>query len=284
MIIGVVKELTVRANARLNAAATPGRLKGSQIESLGRQARFEVVNGIVHDVGALFRLPLQLDAERFHEHYQSRLALPLTIATHLDQRQIALFEERSLTTPGLNLDTTPVRFYPHGVATGHLLGYLKRDNSSAYDEEAFFNYRLPDFRGAVGIELGRIQVAVAVDQLHRGGPFRSAQRVRSSGSSGAPGSLRRFQLASSRVARPKASSSTNGIGSGSTRFTANSAAVSLNKVGKRRPRAHCMNVSRNGLGIVGCARAGARAKANMPGTGAWHGGPRVHSGSCSGLP
>jgi penicillin-binding protein 2 len=145
-------ELREEFQARYKQLRPPGRLKGSQIESIGRQARYEVVNRIVQDVGALFRLPLQLDAERFHEHYQTRLALPLTIATHLDHRQIALFEERSPAAPGLNLDTTPVRHYPHAAATGHLLGYLKRDNSSAVDEEAFFNYRLPDFRGAVGIE------------------------------------------------------------------------------------------------------------------------------------
>jgi penicillin-binding protein 2 len=145
-------ELREQFQARYRKLRPPGRLKGSQIESLGRQARYEVVSGIVQDVAALFRLPLQLDAERFDEHYQTRLALPLTVATHLDHRQIALFEERSPAAPGLNLDTAPVRHYPHAAATGHLLGYLKRDNSSAEDEEAFFNYRLPDFRGAVGIE------------------------------------------------------------------------------------------------------------------------------------
>jgi penicillin-binding protein 2 len=144
-------ELRSRFQARYRELRPPGRLTGRQIEALGRQARYEIVSNIVDNVGTLFRQPLRLDAERFHEHYQSRLALPMTVATHLEPWHIAVFEEQS-TTPGLALDTFPVRVYPHAAATGHLLGYLRRDNSSARDEEAFFNYRLPDYRGAVGIE------------------------------------------------------------------------------------------------------------------------------------
>jgi penicillin-binding protein 2 len=35
-----------------------------------------------------------------------------------------------------------------------LLGYVLRDDSSAEGEDAFFSYRLPDYRGAVGVEAG----------------------------------------------------------------------------------------------------------------------------------
>src|SRR6185503_9665367 len=34
----------------------------------------------------------------------------------------------------------------------HLLGHLQFDNDSAEGEESYFTYRLPDYRGAVGIE------------------------------------------------------------------------------------------------------------------------------------
>jgi len=80
--------------------------------------------------------------------------------------------------------------------------------------------RACDHGGAVTVELVGIEVAVAVDQ--------QAQRCSSGGGVAA---LRRFQLASSRVPKPNTSSSTNGIGSGMNRVSANRPAVSLNRVG-----------------------------------------------------
>ncbi|HLP77606.1 MAG TPA: penicillin-binding transpeptidase domain-containing protein, partial [Candidatus Paceibacterota bacterium] len=44
------------------------------------------------------------------------------------------------------------RFYPHGTTAAHLLGYLRKDDTSMEGEEAFFNYPLPYFRGLTGIE------------------------------------------------------------------------------------------------------------------------------------
>src|SRR5262249_5369215 len=40
------------------------------------------------------------------------------------------------------------------TTAAHLLGELKRDSSSAEGEDSFFSYRLPDYRGVLGIEYG----------------------------------------------------------------------------------------------------------------------------------
>ena len=55
---------------------------------------------------------------------------------------------------GADLDLQAVRIYPLGTTAAHLLGYLQRDDSSQEGEDAYFNYRLPDYRGVVGIEGG----------------------------------------------------------------------------------------------------------------------------------
>jgi penicillin-binding protein 2 len=47
-----------------------------------------------------------------------------------------------------------VRYYPRNTTAAHLLGYMVSNNDSVEGEEAFFSYRLPDFRGVVGIEGG----------------------------------------------------------------------------------------------------------------------------------
>jgi penicillin-binding protein 2 len=44
------------------------------------------------------------------------------------------------------------RIYPFGPTAAHLLGYLQSDDRSVEGEDADFNYRLPDYRGLVGIE------------------------------------------------------------------------------------------------------------------------------------
>jgi penicillin-binding protein 2 len=46
----------------------------------------------------------------------------------------------------------PTRFYPHGSAAAHILGYLRADNRSMEGEVADFNFRLPDYRGHTGLE------------------------------------------------------------------------------------------------------------------------------------
>ncbi|HEX3889870.1 MAG TPA: penicillin-binding transpeptidase domain-containing protein, partial [Verrucomicrobiae bacterium] len=48
----------------------------------------------------------------------------------------------------------PMRFYPLGETAAHLLGYVQKDDSSLQGEDAYFSYRLPDYRGVVGIEGG----------------------------------------------------------------------------------------------------------------------------------
>jgi penicillin-binding protein 2 len=45
-----------------------------------------------------------------------------------------------------------VRYYPYGPAAAHLLGYLTRDDMARDEEEGGFNYSLPSYQGAVGIE------------------------------------------------------------------------------------------------------------------------------------
>src|SRR5207249_4663938 len=105
--------------------------------------------------------PLSFDAANFQRHYATRLALPYPIATNLDSRLVARFEEQSAGTPGAALEIQSTRVYPGGATAAHLLGCLQRDDSSAVGEEAFFSYRLPDYRGMLGIE-------AACDQQLRG--------------------------------------------------------------------------------------------------------------------
>jgi penicillin-binding protein 2 len=123
-----------------------------QWQQLQSQARLNVANRLVAQVGQQVGQPLTLDATKFTRAYETRLALPFTILPNLDAAQIARFEEQFTNGLGANLDLQAARIYPAGPTAAHLLGYLRSDDRSAEGEDADFNYRLPDYRGVVGVE------------------------------------------------------------------------------------------------------------------------------------
>lgn len=123
-------------------------------EQLHAQARFYVANDVVHQLSERLDQPLALDGATFERHYDIKRALPYPLLTNLNTGQIARFEEQYSGNLGAVMDLQAVRVYPFGPTAGHLLGYLQRDDSSEQGEDASFSYRLPDYRGVVGIEGG----------------------------------------------------------------------------------------------------------------------------------
>jgi penicillin-binding protein 2 len=128
------------------------KLARSERVALEAQARYRVVSRVVQDLSTALQQPVGLDYGQFLKHYTNQLALPLLLLTNLNPIQIARFQERAGSSPGLDLEVQPLRVYPHRTTAAHLLGFLTKDNSSAEGEDAFFNFRLPDWRGRVGTE------------------------------------------------------------------------------------------------------------------------------------
>ncbi len=130
------------------------RLKRSEIEALSWQARARVVSNAVTQVSRQLQRPALFDESNFRKHYLTRLALPYPVLANLEAAQVARFEEQSLAPIGADLEIQSLRIYPFQATAAHVLGYLTRDERSYEGEEAFFSYRLPDYRGVVGIEGG----------------------------------------------------------------------------------------------------------------------------------
>lgn len=147
-----LNELRPLFQTRYKQLRPSGRISGTRVAELSEQARFEVVSQIVQQVGAVIGTPLQIERNRFNQHYEQSLALPLPIVTDMTLEQVARFAERPINTPGLELEMLANRRYPQKQTAAHILGFLRRDNTSNEDEDAYFNYRLPDYRGVVGIE------------------------------------------------------------------------------------------------------------------------------------
>ena len=154
-------ELRAQFKQEWKRSAPNGHIKKSELGPLQAQARYRVVSNIVQHLATVVQVPVFLDFDRFMNHYTNQLALPLPILTNLTPSQVARFQEQPSTLPGLDLDIQPTRVYPRGQSGAHMVGFLRRDDSSMKDEDAFFNFRLPDFKGQVGLE-------GAFDQVLRG--------------------------------------------------------------------------------------------------------------------
>jgi penicillin-binding protein 2 len=123
-----------------------------QRRALEAQARYRVASNIVQHIATILRQPVDFSFGDFMKHYTNQLALPLPVLVNLNQQQVARLLESSVNPPGVDLEIQPVRHYPGGSLAAHVLGYLVRDNRSMEGEVADFNFRLPDYRGHVGIE------------------------------------------------------------------------------------------------------------------------------------
>lgn len=127
------------------------RLGTAARRSLGSEVRYGVVSNLVHQTSLAIQRPLELSPGEFHEHYNQRLALPLTIASDLQLREVARFVELAGGLPGLDLEVQPLRYYPFGALAAHTLGYLRRDDSPG-TEDLLTRYSMPDYRGVAGLE------------------------------------------------------------------------------------------------------------------------------------
>ncbi|HUR45886.1 MAG TPA: penicillin-binding protein 2 [Candidatus Saccharimonadales bacterium] len=145
-------ELRDRFQSEWKRTAPKGRLTRAQRNLLEPQSRYRVVSNIVTRIGNVVQQPLNLDEFQFLKHYSNSLALPMPVLIRLTPDQIARYQEEMGNAQGLDLEIQPARLYPRKRTAAHILGYLLRDDSSAEDEESFFNFRLPDYRGRVGIE------------------------------------------------------------------------------------------------------------------------------------
>src|SRR5258707_3173937 len=121
---------------------------------LRADARGEVASNVVMQISQRLQQPIAFQPAKFERHYETRLALPYPLIENLDPTNIARFEEQSTTPMGVDLEVQSTRVYPYQSTAAHLLGYLKRNDDSSEGEEAFFSYRLPDYRGELGIEYG----------------------------------------------------------------------------------------------------------------------------------
>jgi penicillin-binding protein 2 len=74
------------------------------------------------------------------------------IARDLDEAEITALKEYESELQGVEIHTEAVRYYPHGVALAHILGYTRELTPKQLQEKRKEGYRLGDVIGQMGVE------------------------------------------------------------------------------------------------------------------------------------
>jgi len=87
-------------------------------------------------------------------HYRNNREVPYSYRQDLDFEQMAVFSEKNLGLPGVNVTVKPVRWYVYGSMAAHILGYvgMPTDLDKLADIRDF-NFYAPDMEGKAQVEL-----------------------------------------------------------------------------------------------------------------------------------
>jgi penicillin-binding protein 2 len=147
-----IDELRSQFDQAFSRARAGRKLSRAQRTELRNHVRYAVVSNAVQCAAQVLQTPITLAEPEFRRHHDQWPYRPLVVLANLGPQQIARFLEQAPACPWLELEIQPLRFYPHGPAVAHLLGYLTRDDLALEDEEGGCNYSLPSYQGVVGLE------------------------------------------------------------------------------------------------------------------------------------
>ena len=111
--------------------------------------------------------------------HRNDLLTPVTVKSDVSDLQAAYLAERADDFPGVDVETVPLRYYPHRELAAHVLGYTGEISQQQLDVLAKQGYRPGDTIGETGIE-------AQYDRYLRGTPGLAIKRVDSLGRPVAP--------------------------------------------------------------------------------------------------
>ncbi len=132
-------------------------IPSSMRHSLHLAADCAVVSNITRHVSTILNEPRILNTNAFLRHYNDYPYVPFQLVPNLGIQQVAMFSEQLSGLPALELETQPVRFYPHGTVAANLIGYVQKSDAPVSRDISF---SMPDFQGRSGAE------RVYDEQLH----------------------------------------------------------------------------------------------------------------------
>ena len=119
-------------------------------------ARFSVVDRYLQHINRYLGRTNDLNDRNLRRHFSAQRMLPFTLIDDLEPGEYArLIEQLPVNSP-LQVYTTSTRYYPHGAAAAHVLGYVSRNRDIEIDESFpgadLMTFKMPGSHGRNGIE------------------------------------------------------------------------------------------------------------------------------------
>jgi penicillin-binding protein 2 len=124
-----------------------------ELRKPGRWAKtVDHVDGVVDELAQILGLPREVSADDIRRHMHRRTPLPLLAWRDIGHAALARWAEGTITFPGVDIYTAPVRSYPEHSLAAHVLGYVGRSEQKA-DPNVPYHFYLPEMGGKAGIEM-----------------------------------------------------------------------------------------------------------------------------------
>ncbi|MBR7121481.1 MAG: hypothetical protein IKC94_04490 [Lentisphaeria bacterium] len=124
----------------------------SEMHQGGRRNTSEYMFNAAEKLARILHRQKCPSVEDFSRHLIISPGVPMTVFTDLSPVELALVFESSRQIEGIDIQFSPVRYYPMGDHASHIVGYARKaDAANAGDREEFFYYN-PDMEGRSGIE------------------------------------------------------------------------------------------------------------------------------------
>jgi len=131
-------------------AGTPVRGRAVEIE-----ARANVVQRYLDEINAATGRDRLVNPTDLDRHFRQRLLLPYQLVNDLDQEEFARILEQIPRDSKIQLHSVSARYYPHGSAAAHVLGYVSSTQEVRDDDlpgENLMTFNLQGSQGRAGLE------------------------------------------------------------------------------------------------------------------------------------
>jgi penicillin-binding protein 2 len=137
----------IRVRKNYRATGDKDLPTSSQMETI---ARATVVQRYLDQINSLLHRHEQVDSKDLRRHFRHQLLLPYTLIDDLEPAEYARLIEGLPVRSPLQVYTSSTRYYPHGSAAAHVLGYVSTDPD--IEDENFPGEDLTTFKmkGSVG--------------------------------------------------------------------------------------------------------------------------------------
>ncbi len=114
----------------------------------------KIVREIVIPELEKYSLAEDYNSSKLKVHYKNNFEVPFNYRQDIDFESTAVFSERNLDLPGVQIVQKPVRKYVYGALGAHFLGYVGMPNNlDQLEDIRNFNFYDPDMEGKAQIEL-----------------------------------------------------------------------------------------------------------------------------------